>query len=99
MSLTLNFIEAHRRVCISKKSVQTKERSKLWIGLTVPSDMKEMKKKGYVVPHGGRETPRVLNWYLFTDAGWAKYDTIFKDAPDYFAKEFESFVVVVNKEI
>lgn len=83
------FNDAHRRVCLAKERSNT-DRSKIWVGLQYPSQMKELIAKGLVAPVSG-ETPRCLSWYMFTEKGWAEYDRKFKDAPDWFSPEYANF--------
>ena len=84
------FDDAHRRICIAKQRNEFKK-SDMWIGLAVPSHMKAAKNKGWIKTVN-RETPRVLNWYRFTESGWMEYEKRFANAPDYFDSEFPSFV-------
>lgn len=86
MSLESIFDDAHRRVCIARQRGEF-DRARIWTGLGFPSEMKPAVARGMMVPLHGRETPRVLNWYLFTAAGWAEYDRRFAGAPDYFETE------------
>lgn len=95
MSLQDMFVEAHRRVCIAKNRGET-SRDKIWTGLEYPSYMKPMVDRGWMRPVDG-ETPKVLNWYTFTEAGWAKYDQALGHAPDYFDDEaFKNFSLPAN---
>lgn len=89
MALYHIFEDGHRRVAIAKSQGRT-DRSKMWTGLGFPSEMKEAIAKGYMRPVFS-ETPRVLNWYTFTDAGWAEYDRLYADAPDFFDPNFSSY--------
>lgn len=90
-------IDAHRRVCIAKQRNET-DRSKIWTGLTIPSEIKSLIQGGVFMPVH-RETARVLNWYTFTEHGWKEYDRLFSGAPDYFDPSFQEFSVgTVQKE-
>jgi len=89
MSLSNIFKDAHRRVSIAKQRVQH-DRSRMWTGLDYPSGMKEAIKKGFMTPVFS-ETPRILGWYTFTEAGWAEYDRLYGEAPDYFSPDFFNY--------
>jgi hypothetical protein len=88
MSLYHLFEDAHRRVCLARQS--GREERTAWHGLQTPSTMKAMIAQGWMQPVHG-ETPRVLNWYTFTDAGWSEYQRRFANAPDYFDPAFADF--------
>lgn len=79
------FNDAHRRVCIAKQRGET-DRSKMWTGMDCPSGMKEAITRGWMQPVHG-ETPRVIGWYTFTEAGWAEYDRLYANEPDFFKKD------------
>jgi hypothetical protein len=83
------FDDAHRRVCIAKQRNE-EDRSRMWTGLDYPREMREAVAKGLMVPLNN-ETPRVMGWYKFTEKGWAQYDHIFSQAPDYFDADYKSF--------
>ena len=89
------FTDAHRRVCIARQRNEF-DRSRIWVGLAMPSDIKKAVKEGLMVANG-TETAKTLNWYRFTDKGWKAYDQVFKDAPDYFDPAFETFYVNVSR--
>lgn len=83
------FDDAHRRLCI-QKSRNERRRASCWIGLATPAQMRPMVTAGYVMDQPGA-TPRILHWWSFTPQGWAEYDRRFKDAPDWFAPEYQDF--------
>jgi hypothetical protein len=58
--------------------------------MSYPREMREAVEKGFMVPLGN-ERPRVVGWYQFTEKGWAKYDQIFSQAPDYFDGDYKDF--------
>jgi hypothetical protein len=79
--------DAHRRVCIAKQRGEN-NRARMWVGLGPPSAYKSMMKRGYMKPLDDFLTPRVANWFLFTEAGWAEYDRRYKDKRDFFDPAF-----------
>jgi hypothetical protein len=81
--------DAHRRVCIAKARAEYADRNIIWTGLAAPSYMKPLVRDGYMVPVFGSETPRVANWYRFTEKGWQEYDRRYKDKPDFFDPAFD----------
>ena len=81
------FDDAHRRVCLASSRNET-DRAKIWTGLAFPGEMRWLIKKGWMQPVY-RETPRVLNWYPFTEAGWQEYDRRYADKPDWFTTQRE----------
>jgi hypothetical protein len=85
------FDDAHRRVCIAKQRNQT-DRAGIWTGMDYPRQMKQAVEKGFMAPLD-KETPRVMGWYKFTEKGWAQYDHIFSQAPDYFDDAYQSFSI------
>lgn len=85
MSLHGLFDDAHRRVCISKSRGENKGLDEIWTGLGFPSEFKGAKE--FFRPLRDPETPRALNWYLFTEAGIAEYQRRYTGKPDWFDKE------------
>jgi len=83
------FDDAHRRVCIANQRNET-DRERIWTGMDYPSEMRRAVEKGLMVPVG-KETARVIGWYKFTEKGWAQYDNIFSQAPDYFDTSYKEF--------
>lgn len=72
------FQEAHRRRGIGgEDSGRTIDKS--WVGLGTPSTYRPGIEAGYFRPHRGQETPRVLNWYLFTAEGIEAYKALYGD--------------------
>ena len=59
--------------------------SEIWTALAFPSEIKKHVKDGIYVPVFKNETPRVLNWYKFTDKGIKIYKEKYDGKPDYFA--------------
>jgi hypothetical protein len=53
--------------------------------------MKVAVDRGFMTPLNGKATPKITNWYLFTEKGWAQYDALYANAPDYFSKEYSGF--------
>lgn len=84
MTLDDVFDDAHRRVCIAKTRNEI-DRSRMWVGLAFPSEMKAAVSRGLLRPLHGSGKARVLNWYVFTDAGWSEYDRRYLGKPDWFA--------------
>lgn len=87
MSLHGLFEDAHRRACIQKSKSRDGaiNLDTLWSGLAFPSWI-DAKARKFFRPLDGKEVPRTLNWYLFTEAGKAEYLRRYADAPDYFEK-------------
>ncbi|TLX16396.1 hypothetical protein [Rhizobium sp. MHM7A] len=83
------FDDAHRRVCIAKQRNE-EDRSRMWTGMNYPREMRQAVEKGFMVPLA-KETPRVMGWYKFTEKGWAQYDHIFSQAPNYFDAAYQGF--------
>lgn len=83
-SLIELFDDAHRRVCIAKSKKEDKPRERIWTGLAMPSHIKPGVEQGFFKPVHG-ETPRVLNWYTFTEKGWEEYDRRYAGKPDWFS--------------
>ena len=50
--------------------------------LGFPSQVKEAKRQGLIVPYGFLETPRVLNWYDLTEKGLEKAKELRKEQKD-----------------
>jgi len=50
---------------------------KAWLGLGAPSVYKPAVEAGLMAPLHGKATPRVLNWYLLTEAGVKAYREMF----------------------
>lgn len=88
------FDDAHRRVCIARGRNED-DRGRMWTGMNYPREMREAVEKGYMSPLG-RERHRVVGWYQFTEKGWAKYDQIFSEAPDYFSDAYRDFHISYN---
>jgi hypothetical protein len=91
MNLHDIFDDAHRRICIFRQSGDNKPRVAIWTGLDMPSRMKIAVERGFMTPLNGKATPKVTNWYLFTEKGWAQYDALYSNAPDYFSKQYADF--------
>jgi hypothetical protein len=89
MGLRDIFDDAHRRVCIAHQRNEF-DRAKIWTGCGFPSYLKIGVEQGFLTPVYG-EKPKVSGWYTFTEKGWAQYDQIFKNAPNYFSPEYEGF--------
>lgn len=89
MSMEDIWVDAHRRVCIAAKRGEH-DLTKLWVGLDYPSHMKEMVHVlGYMKPHGDKETPRILGWYLFTEKGIEEYKRRFGNKKDFFDADYD----------
>jgi hypothetical protein len=79
------------RICIARQSGDNKSRVAIWTGLDMPSRMKVAVDRGFMTPLNGKATPKITNRYLFTEKGWAQYDALYANAPDYFSKEYSGF--------
>lgn len=84
-----NWADAHRRVCIAAKYPGF-DLSKVWVGYDYPSRMKKMVHvDGYMKPYEGKETPRVIGWYLFTEKGIEEYKRRFGGKKDFFDAAYD----------
>lgn len=73
------FDEARRRFeFFGKRDGKTLEEA--WVGLGYPSTYKAGVQAGFFRPLGDRATPRILTWYLLTEAGAAAYREFFPEA-------------------
>ena len=79
-------IERHYKIWCPDRERGDTDRGRIWTGLAYPQEMKRVVARGWMRPYHHTAKPRILNWYLFTEAGWAEYDRRYAGKPDYFER-------------